>query len=570
MKKKQDASTEERPWFKVWPGHLPKNLEYPEVPAWWIIEHNIDRFAGNTAIVFVNHEDLGEIERLSYKELWQKANSLAHGLRELGVKKGDRVATLLPNSPAIIISYYGIWMSGASITPCNAMAKEKELEYQLKDSGARILIAADTFGAMAAPVAGSLGIKLILASVGEKADTGAIKNALDFRKLISSGKTRPADFTIDPDEDMAVLLYTGGTTGDPKGAILTHRNIVANTMQFAHWYDFKPGEEVSLCTIPMSHSGGMSGVMNVPLYAGATLVVMKRFFPDPVAKAIEKYRVTRFFGVPTMYVALLNNENARKCCMTSLKACRTNAAPLPVAVKQAFDKFVGREVLVEGYGLTETSPLTHANPLEKPKAGSIGIPLPDTDCKIVDIQTGEDLKEGCEGELAIRGPQVMKGYWNKPEATAKVMADGWFRTGDVACMDEEGYFFIIDRLKDMIICGGYKVWPREVEEALYKHPQVRMAMVVGVPDDYYGEVPKALIVLKDNPEGNISSDEVIAFCKKNMAAYKMPRIVEFCTELPISAAGKVLKRLVREKEKEAHRSSKKPSKGDCDAYRKKQ
>ena len=466
MESKQAASNKDRPWFKAWPGHMPKNLDYTEVPAWWIIEHDIGCFADKTAIIFVNHDDLSEIERLTYGELWQKANALAHGLRELGVKKGDRVATLLPNSPAIIISYYGIWMSGASITPCNAMAKEKELEFQMKDSGASVLIAADTFSAVAAPVAEKLGMKLILASVGEIADANCIRNALDFGEMINSGKTRPVDFTLDPCEDMAVLLYTGGTTGEPKGAILTHRNIIANTMQFAHWYDFTPGGEISICTIPMSHSGGMSGVMNVPLYAGATLVVMKRFFPEPVARAIEKYRVTRFFGVPTMYASLLNSDSSRKCCMTSLKACRTNAAPLPVAVKQAFDKLIGKEVLVEGYGLTETSPLTHANPLQKPKAGSIGIPLPDTDCKIVDLQTGEDLLENCEGEMLIRGPQVMKGYWNKPEATAKAMSDGWFHTGDVAKMDEEGYFYIVDRMKDMIICGGYKVWPREVEEAL--------------------------------------------------------------------------------------------------------
>lgn len=556
MKSKQAASNKDRPWFKAWPGHLPKNLDYPEVPAWWIIEHDIGCFADKTAIIFVNHEDLSEIERLTYGELWQKANALAHGLRELGVKKGDRVATLLPNSPAIIISYYGIWMSGASITPCNAMAKEKELEFQMKDSGASVLIAADTFSAVAGPVAGKLGLKLIFASVGEIADTSCIRNTLNFGEMINSGKTRPVDFTLDPFEDMAVLLYTGGTTGEPKGAILTHRNIIANTMQFAHWYDFTPGGEISICTIPMSHSGGMSGVMNVPLYAGATLVVMKRFFPEPVARAIEKYRVTRFFGVPTMYASLLNNDSSRKCCMTSLKACRTNAAPLPVAVKQAFDKLIGKEVLVEGYGLTETSPLTHANPLQKPKAGSIGIPLPDTDCKIVDLQTGEDLRENCEGEMLIRGPQVMKGYWNKPEATAKAMSDGWFHTGDVAKMDEEGYFYIVDRMKDMIICGGYKVWPREVEEALYKHPQVCMAMVVGVPDDFYGEVPKAFIVLKDEAVNSVSKDEIVVFCKTNMAAYKMPRVIEFCESLPISPQGKVLKRLVREKEREALKSAK--------------
>ncbi len=558
-KKDKKITSEDRAWFEAWPAHIARKLEYPNQPAWWILEQAAGRFADRVAIRFLNHENLDEIETLSYDELWKRAKSLAAGLRELGVKKGDRVAVLLPNSPAIVISYYGIWMAGASITPCNAMAKDKELDYQLKDSGAKILIVADTLAEMASPVAVKHGVRVITARVDEATAKRAVNNDVSFEDLVSTGKDRPPDVTIDPAKDMAVLLYTGGTTGDPKGAILTHRNIVANTMQFAHWYNFEPGGETCVCTIPMSHSGGMSGVMNVPLFAGATLIAMKRFFPGPAAKVIEKYKATRFFGVPTMYVSFLNDENARKCNMTSLRACRTNAAPLPVAVKTAFDQFVGKEVLVEGYGLTETSPLTHANPLQKPKAGSIGIPLPDTDCRIVDLQTGEEVGVNGEGELCIRGPQVMTGYWNKPEATAKVMKDGWFHTGDVVKMDEEGYFYIIDRLKDMIICGGYKVWPREVEEVLYKHPKVRLAMVIGVPDDFYGEVPKAFIVLKNEAESECA-DEIRIFCKQTVAAYKMPRIIEFCENLPISAAGKVLRRVVRDREQEAHRSAKEQAK----------
>jgi len=539
---------EERPWFGVWPGHMPFHIDYPQVPAWWIMERNLDRFAERTMVIFVNHEDMSEVKRLTYAELWKQANSLAAGLRELGVRKGERVAVILPNSPALITSYYGIWMSGASITPCNPMAKEKELEDQLEDSGACLLIAAEPLAEIATTVAKKSGIKTILAPVGEPAKN-IPEETIPFEALIGSGKTRPLDFSIDPAEDMAVLLYTGGTTGLPKGAILTHRNIVANTIQFAEWYAFESGKETSVCVIPMSHSGGMSGVMNVPIYAGATLVVMKRFQPESVAMAIEKYHATRFLGVPTMFVALLNNEEARKCNMSTLKACRTNAAPLPVAVKKAFDELIGKETLIEGYGLTETSPLTHANPIKRAKAGSIGIPLPDTDCKIVDIQTDADLPGGSEGELVIRGPQVMKGYWNKPEATAKAMAGGWFHTGDLARMDEEGYFYIIDRMKDMINYGGYKVWPREVEEVLYMHPKVRMAMVVGCPDDYYGEITKAFVVPKDEAIGNITSEEIIAFCKKTMTTYKVPRLVEFRDSLPITAQGKMLRRLLRDEEK---------------------
>ena len=545
---------EERPWFGVWPAHMPFHIDYPQVPAWWIMERNLDRFADKTGVIFVNHVDLSEIQRLTYAELWKGANSLAAGLRELGVRKGERVAVILPNSPALILSYYGIWMSGASITPCNPMAKEKELEYQLEDSGASLLIAAEPLAETAIPVAKKFRIQTVLAPVGESAQN-IPGDVIPFEKLIASGKTRPLDFSIDPAEDMAVLLYTGGTTGLPKGAILTHRNIVANTVQFAEWYAFEPGQETSVCAIPMSHSGGMSGVMNVPLYAGATLVVMKRFQPESVARAIEKYCATRFLGVPTMFVALLHDEEARKCNLSTLKACRTNAAPLLVAVKKAFDELIGKETLIEGYGLTETSPLTHANPIHRAKAGSIGIPLPDTDCKIVDIQGGGDLPVGSEGELVIRGPQVMKGYWNKPEATAKAMADGWFHTGDIARMDEEGYFYIMDRMKDMINYGGYKVWPREVEEVLYMHPKVRLAMVVGCPDDYYGEITKAFVVPKDEATGDITSEEIISFCKKAMATYKVPRLVEFIDHLPITAQGKMLRRLMREEEKKTKREN---------------
>lgn len=548
----------DRPWFKVWPDHLPKSLKYPDIPAWWIMQRNIEGFAEKTAVILVNHEDLSEIERMTYGELWQSANSLAAGLRKLGIRKGDRVATLLPNSASIIISYYGVWMAGAALTPCNVLAKEKELEYQLKDSGASMIIAAEHLSGLARSVSERMGLKLVLVSAGDPA--GKIPGAIGFENLIRNAGERPADFSLNPAEDMAVLLYTGGTTGNPKGTVLTHRNIVANTMQFAQWYSFRQGDETCICAIPMSHSGGMSGVMNVPIYAAATMIVFRKFVADKVAQAINKYSATRFFGVPTMYVAILNNKDARACNMSSLKACRTNAAPLPVAVKHDFDQLIGKEVLIEGYGLTETSPLTHANPVKKAKAGSIGIPLPDTDAKIIDLETGEDLPVNYEGELVIRGPQLMKGYLDRPEATDSAMAGGWFHTGDVAKMDEEGYFFIVDRLKDMINSGGYKVWPREVEEVLYTHPKVRLAMVIGVPDDYYGETVKAYIVPKDDAVGSITQEEIISFCKERIARYKAPRIVEFRESLPISPQGKVLRRVMKEEAKAELRSGK----GNCD------
>ena len=419
------------------------------------------------------------------RELWDRANALAAGLRQN--PQGRPCRTLIPNS---LLSLRVTTASGWPGRPSRPATPRLEgIHTSTQDAGAKILIAAETMADMAMSAAEGLGLRVILAPVGETV-AALPADAVHFDDLIHTGRKRPADVVIDPRDDMAVLLYTGGTTGDPKGAVLTHRNIVANTMQFAEWYALDPGKEVFVCTIPMSHSGGMSGVMNVPLYGGATLVVLRRFLAETVARVIEQYRATRFFGVPTMFVALLGSEKAKSCDMTSLKACRTNAAPLPVAVKKDFDRLIGREVLIEGYGLTETSPLTHANPIEKAKAGSIGIPLTDTDAKVIDLKTGADLSVGREGELVLRGPQIMKGYWGNPEATETALSGGWFHTGDVVRMDEEGYFFIVDRLKDMINSGGYKVWPREVEEILYTHPEVRMAMVFGVSDDYYGETVK--------------------------------------------------------------------------------
>jgi long-chain acyl-CoA synthetase len=345
-----------------------------------------------------------------------------------------------------------------------------------------------------------------------------------------------------PGEDVAVILYTGGTTGTPKGAMLSHSNIVVNTIQFADWYGFVPGDETSVAAIPMYHSGGMSGVMNVPLFAGATLLVFARFAAAAVARAVTRYRVTRLFGVPTMFIALLDDAEGRRADYAALRACRTNAAPLPPPVKAAFDGLVGREVLVEGYGLTETSPLTHANPVGGARPGSIGIPLPDTDARIVD-ERGTDAAPGGTGELLIRGPQVMLGYWKRPAETARAVQDGWLRTGDIARMDDDGYFRIVDRSKDVINTAGFKVWPREVEETLYRHAAVKQVAVIGVADDYRGEAVKAFVVLKDGLAP--SAQELIEFCRERLTAYKVPRLLEFRSTLPMTTTGKLLRRELR-------------------------
>ncbi len=530
-----------RPWHRAWPPHLPTSLSYPSVPAWWLLERNLERFARRPAIRAIDPETLAERECLTYEGLCAAVRSVATGLQRLGVEKGDRVALVLPNGPELIIGFYATWLAGATAVPANPHARDREIAEHLADAGARLVVT--TTGAVGAVTAAArLGIPLVMAGAAAAPPAGAV----DFRELLGEQGRGLRPVAIDPEDDVAVLLYTGGTTGFPKGAMLTHRNLVTNTIQFAEWYAFEPGDETCISALPMFHSGGMSGVMNVPLYAGATLLVMPRFHPVAVARAVERYRATRLFGVPTMFIALLNSEEGRRADYASLRACRTNAAPLPASVKAAFDELAGREVLIEGYGLTETSPLTHANPLHRAKPGSIGIPIPDTDAKILDLENGRDLPAGEAGELVLRGPQVMKGYWKRPEETARAMADGWFRTGDVARMDDEGYFTIVDRKKDQINTAGFKVWPREVEEVIYAHPAVKLVAVIGVEDSYRGEVVKACVVLKEGRRGRVTEAELVAFCRERLTPYKVPRIVEFRDELPVNAAGKLLRRLLRE------------------------
>lgn len=516
---------------------------YPSVPAWWILERNLERFPGRVAIRILDHEKGSELITLTYEELWKSVHSVAAGFRRLGVGRGHRVALALPNGPELIMCFYASWLLGATVVPVNPALTERELARQAADAGARLLVATASGATVATAVASRLGIAPVVAGASR---SRIPPGTLPFEDLVEDGGQRVSPASIDPADDVAVLLYTGGTTGAPKGAMLTHRNLVANTIQFAEWYAFEPGGETCIGALPMFHSGGMAGVMNVPLYAGSTILVFRRFNPVTVARAVERFRATRLFGVPTMFIALLNHEESRRADYASLRACRTNAAPLPTRVKAAFDELVGHEVLIEGYGLTETSPLTHANPLQRAKPGSIGIPLPDTDAKVVHLESGADLPAGESGELVIRGPQVMKAYWNRPEETAQAMAGGWFHTGDVARMDDEGYFIIVDRKKDQINTAGFKVWPREVEEVLYAHPAVGLVAVVGEPDAYRGEVVKACVVLKEEQRGRVSEAELVAHCKEHLATYKVPRIVEFRNQLPVSTTGKMVRRALRE------------------------
>ncbi|HET9488917.1 MAG TPA: AMP-binding protein [Methylomirabilota bacterium] len=520
-------SSEYRRWHDVWPAHLAFTLDYPRVPAWWLLERNVARFADRVALRELSPETLAEERTVTYEALWRAARGAATGLRGAGVGPGTRVGYCLPNGAQLVVAYYATWVAGGVVVPANPAAREAELVQQLGDADVGLVVGAAGSAAQAA--AGRLEIPFL--------------DSERFHGLAALPPAEPAACL--PERDMAVLLYTGGTTGTPKGAMLSHYSLVANTIQFAEWYAFAPGQETAVCVLPFYHSGGMSGAMNVPLYAASTCLVLPRFSAGAAARAVTRYRATRLFGVPTMFIALLNDGEGRRADYSALRACRTNAAPLPPAVKTAFDALVGREVLVEGYGLTETSPLTHANPIGRAKAGSIGVPLPDTDARVIDVERGGDVPAGQAGELLVRGPQVMLGYWRREAETAEVMRDGWLRTGDIACMDDEGYFRVVDRSKDVINTAGFKVWPREVEETLYAHPAVKVAAVVGVPDDYRGEAVKAYVVLRDGPGTPPSAAAIIDFCRERLTPYKAPRIVEFRSELPMTTTGKLLRRELR-------------------------
>jgi len=370
----------------------------------------------------------------------------------------------------------------------------------------------------------------------------------DYAELLERGKRQPPpSVRVDLDE-VALLQYTGGTTGLSKGAMLTHRNLVADVLQCVIWNcDAVRGQERMFAVLPFFHVYGMTVAMNEAIQLCATIVMLPRFNVDDALEAINLYQPTRFPGVPTMYMAIMNHPEVNKYNISSIRVCSSGSAPMPIEAQRRFEELTGAKVS-EGYGLTEASPVTHANPFNgKRKIGSIGLPRPDVDAKIVDLETGEkDLPPGEVGELCIRGPQVMKGYWNRPEETRKTLRDGWLYTGDIGRMDEEGYFYIVDRKKDMIICSGYNVYPREIEEVLYQHPKIEEVCIVGVPDPYRGETVKAFVILKEKEQA--VPEEIIEYCQRNMAKYKAPTLVEFRKELPKSHVGKVLRKILREEE----------------------
>jgi long-chain acyl-CoA synthetase len=468
---------------------------------------------------------LGEAE-LSYAALDDASARLAAALGERGVKQGDRVGVMLPNVPQFPVAYFGVLRAGGVVVPMNVLLKRREIAFYLEDSGARLLLSWQGLAEEAGAGATDAGAELIEVEPAS------------FAELLAGFEPSPG-LAATADEDTAVILYTSGTTGKPKGAELTHANLWRNADVNARTTCEIGAGDVVLGALPLFHSFGQTVAMNASLSVGACLTLVPKFDPGEALETIQRDRVTHFYGVPTMYGALLHHPERERFDTSSLRTCITGGASMPVEVLRGFEQAFGAVVL-EGYGLSETSPVACSNhPDRERKPGSIGQPIEGVEMRVVD-ESDQPVPQGEVGEIVIRGHNIMKGYWQNLEATAEAMRGGWFHSGDMARTDEDGYFYIVDRKKDLIIRGGYNVYPREVEEVLYEHPKIREAAVVGVPHDEWGEEIGAAVVLHEGEE--LSPEEVCAYVKERIAAYKYPRVVWFIDELPKGPTGKILKR----------------------------
>lgn len=551
-----------REWLAHYPEEIPKTISYDEKPLFYYLERAAEKNPEQIALHFMGKE-------ITYRELFESALQFANGLRSLGLKKGDRVSIMLPNSPQGVISYYGILLAGGVVVQTNPLYVERELLHQLKDSGAKMIVCLDLLYPKVMKVKGETKLEQVIVTgvkdylpfpknllyplvqkkqqKGDGVDVTYNDTTHRFIDLLKRNAASKINVSIDPKEDVALLQYTGGTTGPAKGVILTHYNLVANTLQCKAWmYKAKVGEERILAILPFFHVYGMTVVMNYAIMMMSTMVIMPKFEPGDVLKTIQKQKPTLFPGAPTMYIGLLNHPDIGNYNLSSINACISGSAPLPVEVQYKFEEMT-KGKLVEGYGLTEASPVTHSNLIwGKRVKGSIGLPWPDTDAAIVK-EDGTLAKTNEIGELIVKGPQVMKGYWNRPEETEKALKDGWLYTGDMGHMDEEGYFYLVDRKKDMIIAGGYNIYPREIEEVLYEHESVKEAVAIGVPDRYRGETVKAFVVVKEGAQ--LTEQELDEHCRKYLAAYKVPKMYEFRDELPKTSVGKILRRVLQDEEK---------------------
>ncbi|WNF35983.1 AMP-binding protein [Bacillaceae bacterium IKA-2] len=548
-------------WTKNYPTEIPFSINYPERTLQSFLKEASAKQPQKISLHFLGKE-------LTYLELYNSALKFANQLQSLGVKKGDRVAIMLANTPQSVISYYGALMAGAVVVQTNPLYVERELEHQMIDSGAKVMICLDLVYQRVKKVWSKTSLEHVIVTgikdylpfpknliypFIQKKNTGITidvtygDNVHSFVKFMNKGEAKEIELSFDVKEDLALLQYTGGTTGVAKGVMLTHYNLVANTTQAIKWmYKMKHGEEVILCALPFFHVYGMTVGMNYSIMHMSKMVIIPKFDTKQILKGIQSQKVTMFPGAPTMYIGLINDPDIKKYDLSSIEVCISGSSALPVEVQQTFEKLTGGR-LSEGFGLTEASPCTHFNQMwGKRPIGSIGLPWPDTEAVILNAETGEEAQHGQIGEMLIRGPQVMKGYWNKPEDTHQTIQNGWLYTGDMGYMDEEGYFYIVDRKKDMIIAGGFNIYPRDVEEVLYEHESIQEAVIIGVPDPYRGETVKAFIVLKEGHQ--VSDKELNEFCRKHLSSYKVPRFYEFRDELPKTMVGKVLRRALLEEE----------------------
>ncbi|TYO93941.1 long-chain-fatty-acid--CoA ligase [Desulfallas thermosapovorans] len=503
------------------------------------------KYPDNVAVIFYGR-------KITYRQLAGCVKRAASFLYETGLRKGDRVALMLPNCPDFVIAYYAILSLGGIVVNTNPMYVEREIEHQVNDSGSTMIITLADLYLRVKSVKENTGLdKIFLTGFTGKPET-LPGDAIWFPDLYAQDRPAPPEVEIDPVEDVAVLQYTGGTTGVPKAAMLTHFNLYANPRQVDQFFVGEGVKDRILSVLPFFHVFGMTSCMNLAIEAGTTMILLPRFVPTEVAQAISEYEPSFFPAVPTMIVALLNSPDLKDFKdYDKVWIYKTGAGPLPLEILKRMKNILKgtKSIINEGYGLSEASPVAVSSPIfGEDKPGSIGIPYPGTQAVIVDIETGtKPMPIGEVGELIIKGPQVMKGYWNRPEETEKTLRNGWLYTGDMARMDEDGYIYIVDRKKDLIIAGGYNIYPREVEEVLFQHPKVLEAIVAGVPHEYRGETVKAFIVLKEGQTA--TEEEMIAFCKERLAPYKVPKMVEFKQELPKSAVGKLLRRILVDEEK---------------------
>ena len=563
--------TEHRPWFRTWRAGVPKTVApFPHRSAFTLLADSAAGFPESIAIAFLG-------KHLTYRRLLAEVERFSAVLAGLGVQKGDRVGLLLPNSPQYVIAWYACLRIGAIAVGNNPLYTQRELAHQIADQQPQVMVVLDQlFPNWEAVAAGSSVREVVvteltdymrfplnlLAPLKFRRDAKHEGKAWPpvpagahvrwWKKAIDAAGTPPPVAEVDAETDPATFVYTGGTTGLSKGAMLSHFNIASNVRQVSPCItDFERGIDGVMCILPFFHSFGLVA-MNFGIAQAGKLVLLPRFEVHMALKQLAKERPTFFPGVPRLFVVLNEAPETAKYDLKSVKACISGAAPLPKAVADRFREVTGGAKLVEGYGLTETSPVTHVNPFDAPKHGTIGLPIPDTDCRIVSLEDPDrEMPHGERGELCIKGPQVMLGYWNKPEATAEMIRGGWLHTGDIAVMDEEGFFQIVDRMKDMIIVSGFNVYPTEVEDVIYHHPKVLKVTVVGLPDEQTGERVKAYVVPKDGE--TITVEELEAWCRdpsQGLTGYRVPKEWEFRESLPETLVGKVLRRVLLEEERQ--------------------